>query len=736
MAGHYEFIICEKPSQALKIAEALADTKPTKKVIAKVSYYELTHKGKKIVVGCAIGHLYTLAEKNKKAWHYPVFDYEWKPTYEVNKEAKFSKAYLDVLIKLAKNADEYTIACDFDNEGSTIGWNILQFVCHQKDAKRMKFSTLTKDELIDSYEHASPHLDFHQIESGVTRHGLDWLWGLNLTRALTLSVKTATGKYKLLSIGRVQGPALKFLRDREVEIQAFKPEPYWEVPLIGIIHDKDLLFAHDPEQYTKKADADAVLVKVKGKSGVVDNLERRQTHQKPPFPFDLTSLQIEAYGLLGLSPHRTLEIAQDLYSNGWISYPRTSSQQLPESLNFKKILTGLSKAFPKEVSYLLDMKKLVPNNGKKQDPAHPAIHPTGDVPKRIEDKAKGLYELIDRRFFATFGEDAIRESTSITIHVNKEPFVTRGTRTIHEGWFSLYRPFVRLDEEELPEVDKGLSVTVKDVHLDAKETQPPKRYTEASIIKELEKRNLGTKATRATILQNLYDRNYVNEKSIHVTDLGMKTIATLEKYCPDILNEELTREFEDDMEKIYANQLKGDKIIANAKIFLEKTLTTFKKHEKEIGGNLEEAAMATLQQENHLGQCPNCKEGSLQMRRGKFGLFAACSKYPDCKTTFSLPKSGKVKPTDKLCTQCQFPMVQIFRAKRKPQLSCINPQCPTKKAEEEKLNTYAQGRKCPNCDSVLVVKKSFYGYFLACPKYPACKHIENVPKTEEAEEKA
>ena len=171
MTGKYELIICEKPNASKKVAEALADKKAVKKSIGKVSYYELTHNGKAIVVGCAVGHLFNLAEKNKKkGWSYPVFDYEWKPSYEVSKASVFTKPYVAVLKTLSKDASKLIVATDFDIEGSTIGWNVVKFICGKDDGKRMKYSTLTKDELIESYEKASEHLDFPQIESGVNRH--------------------------------------------------------------------------------------------------------------------------------------------------------------------------------------------------------------------------------------------------------------------------------------------------------------------------------------------------------------------------------------------------------------------------------------------------------------------------------------------------------------------------------------------------------------------------------------
>ncbi|MBS3168096.1 DNA topoisomerase I [Candidatus Woesearchaeota archaeon] len=726
----YELIVCEKPNASKKVAEALADKKPIKKTIGKVSYYELEHNGEKIVVGCAVGHLFNLAEKNKsKGWTYPVFDYEWKPSYEVSKAATFSKPYVSVLKKLAKEAGSFVVACDYDIEGSTIGWNVVNFICGKKDGKRMKFSTLTKDELISSYENASKHLDFPQIESGVTRHSLDWMWGMNLSRALTLSVKNSIGMFKILSTGRVQGPALKVLTEREKEIAAFKSVPYWEIRLDGETKKKEVIEAwHKNGKFWEKKDADNVFKNTNGKKAFVSSVEFKEFKHKPPVPFDLTSLQIEAHSVLGISPQRTLDIAQDLYTNGWISYPRTSSQQLPESIGYQKILKKLEKRFSNEVKLLLSKKELKPNNGKKVDPAHPAIYPTGDLPGKLnDDKAGGLYELITRRFLATFGDEAIRETLTVEIDINNEIFIIKGTRTKLKGWHDLYGRFLKLDEIELPKFEVKDEIYVKKIEVLDKETKPPARYTEASIIKELEKRNLGTKATRSTILQNLFDRNYLSDKPIKVTNLGMHTVETLETYCPEILDEALTRKFEEEMEYIQEGKKKGEEIIEEAKIFLDKALKHFKKNEKEIGKGLGEAAIETRDKEAFIGNCPNCKEGNLQMRRGRFGLFAACDRYEQgCKTTFALPKNGKVKGLDKSCNVCNYPVIQILRARKRPQEICINPDCKTKKDEEEKLKKLIEGKKCPHCGSDLVLKSGIYGFFGACPGYPKCKHIENL----------
>lgn len=727
----YQLIITEKPSSSLKIANALADNKVTKKKTKKITYYELTHKGKKIVVVCAVGHLYNLAEKDKKKWHYPIFDIEWKESYKINKASSFTKEYLDLIKKLTQKADSFIVATDFDVEGEVIGLNIVRFACNKKDANRMKYSTLTKDELIDSYENRSKHLDWGQAHAGETRHYLDYYYGVNLSRALTLAIKHATNGFKIMSSGRVQGPALKILADREKKIRSFKSEPFWEVELIA----KELSAFHKKGKIKKKEEATSIIKKTKGKAAIISKLKKTQQKQYPPNPFDLTSLQLEAHKTMGLTPKRTLQIAQSLYLDSLISYPRTSSNQLPPSLNYKKIIQRIGKQSKyKKLADELLQKELIPNNGKKTDAAHPAIYPTGEFPKKLTGQEFKLYDLIVKRTLATFSIDAIRETMSIEIDCNKEIFSTKGTKTVKPGWHKFYEPFLRLKEEELPELKENQELKVKQIKLHEKETQPPKRYTAASIIKELEKRNLGTKATRAAIVDALYERDYVEEKSMEVTELGLKTVDTLKKYSPDVLDENLTRHFEEEMEKIRSGKKKPDTVVSKAKQVLTKILANFKKHEEKIGKALSEANRETRRKASRIGDCPVCKKGELRILRGKYGTFVACSDYPECKTTFSLPHSGLIKSADKVCDKCNFPKILVIKKGKRPQELCINPDCPSKAIDKKLLK---EKRKCPKCGTQLVIKKSAYGSFFACPGYPKCRHIEPIqePKKKNKQKK-
>ncbi|MBD3313759.1 DNA topoisomerase I [Candidatus Woesearchaeota archaeon] len=730
----YELIITEKPQSAKKIADALSDGKPIKKDINKVPYYEITHGKDDIVIGSAVGHLYALEEKDKKGWTYPVFDVEWKPAYKVNKAAKFSSKYVTALKKLCKDADKITVATDYDIEGEVIGLNVVRHICKKKDARRMKYSTLTKEELRKSYDDVSPHLDWGQANAGETRHMLDYYYGINLSRALSLSVKAA-GSFKILSAGRVQGPALKIVVDREKEIKAFKPEPFWQIELHGKTKETPITANHIEDKFWDKKKADDVMKKVDGQKAFIDKTDKKQFNQAPPNPFDLTSMQIEAYRTMKMSPKETLAIAQELYLAGLISYPRTSSQKLPPSIDYRKILTNIQKQqfYKAFADKLLSKSSLKPNEGKKSDPAHPAIYPTGNI-AHIDGRKAKLYDLIMRRFLATFGDPAVRETVTITIDVNNEKFITKGTRTIEKGWHEFYGHFVKIEEEELPVVEKGEEIQVDDIEMLEKETQPPKRYTPASIIKALEKKGLGTKATRASIVDALYGRGYIIDKAIKATDLGIKTCETLQKYMPTILDEELTRYFEEEMDHIREGEKKGQKVLDEAKTMLNEVLTDLKTKEKQIGKELLESHKESLAKASYIGPCPNCKDGILEIRKGKFGRFIACNNYPDCKTTFSLPNKGMVKSLKKECPECGMALISIQYPRKRPQEVCINPECPSKKIDEEKAK--AEEKPCPKCDDgKLIVRKSMYGSFLGCSNYPKCRYTEKLTEIAEKQEK-
>lgn len=724
-------ILTEKPDASRRIAESLAEGGSLKKYTNEnnVTYYEFKRNGKKHIVVCAVGHLFNLNPVDKgKGWVYPIFDAEWKPSFEVRKESAFSKKYFDVVKEMVKNASEYIVATDYDTEGSVIGYNILRFLAGVNDGKRMKFSTLTKDELIESYKNMLPHLDFPQIEAGLTRHMLDWMYGINLTRALTLALKSQEQKgFAILSGGRVQSPTLAMLLERELEIRKFKPTPFWQLELHMKIDGKEIIASYEKDKIWKKEEADKILNECKGKDAEVKDIKKRRYKQPPPVPFNTTDLQAESYAQFKFSPTQTMSIAESLYQAGIISYPRTSSQKLPPSINYEKILKALGtlKQYSEFVNELMKKEKLIPKEGTKEDPAHPAVYPTFEVAnlEKLTVQQKKLYDLIVRRFLSVFGDEAIRESNTVTLDVNGNKFIVVGKRTIEPGWTKIYQPYLALEEQILPELKVGQVIKVLKLNKLAKETQPPGRYSQGSIIKEMEKRNLGTRATRAEILQTLYDRGYILGKSIMVTKLGEAVTKALKEYSPEIVSEELTRYFEKEMEQVFNGKKKREEVIEEAKETLTNILKEFKKNEKKIGKKLLEGLIESRAEERLLGTCPNCKIGELRImfsgltkkrwvgcsnyfKCAKCGFTKTACKckceicgkekgeckcswkekkwYPACQTGFPLPAVGQIIPLNKNCEICGLPLIQVLRKGKRPFRMCINNLCKSKEGWNKK----------------------------------------------------
>jgi DNA topoisomerase-1 len=454
---------------------------------------------------------------------------------------------------------------------------------------------------------------------------------------------------------------------------------------------------------------------------IVRLLTKREIEVQPPVPFDLTTLQTEAYKIFKIIPKETSQLAQFLYTLGLISYPRTSSQKLPKTIGYKKILKKLSKQ--KDISNicneLLNKKELKPVEGKKKDPAHPAIYPTGDMAKLAGRNLK-LYSLVVRRFLAVFGECAKKENTSVIVDVNSEKFTFHGSIILKKGWYTYYK-YLATKEVILPEINMGDELKKPKIKDEEKETQPPQRYTQASIIKEMERLSLGTKATRALILDALYQRKYVDGLQVEATPLGITLIHTLEKYSPEIIDEDLTKSFEEDMQKIREGKKKGKTVIASAKKILTKLLKKFKENEKKIG----KALLKATEGENIFGSCPKCKKGTLILRRGRFGMFVACDRYEEgCETTAKLPKGALTKSTEKKCEKCKFPIVQIIKSGRRPQELCLSKDCPTKQPTEK-----PKSKKCPKCKTgEFVLRKGIYGSFYACGNFPKCRNIFSPKK--------
>ncbi len=685
----YTLIITEKPDAARRIARELDISGKPKKVEEKGVPYFIAHRNRKLVVVSALGHLYTVVHERGSRNYYPVFNFKWAPRYLVEKGAKQTRKWVEVISKLASNAEEFIDACDYDLEGSLIGYCILRYACENKEsiAKRMKFSTLTKSELEKSYEEPLPQLDFAMIEAGKTRHEVDWLYGVNLSRALTLAAQSWSGRYATLSTGRVQGPTLKFLVSREKEIRCFVPTPYWTIKSELNIGGSTYEGEYERKKINRRIEADAVVEVCSGKTGVVKSIKKKKFRQAPPTPFDLGSLQTEAYNLFKYTPRRAGNIAERLYLEALISYPRTSSQKLPQVINYKSILGALSyeTVYRDLASELLKKEDLKPNEGKKEDSAHPAVYPTGNLPERaLSEPEKRIWDLIVRRFMAVFGEPAIKQSMRATIEVNSHHFYLRGRRILKEGWMRFYKPYIRIEEVLLPPIKEGETIQLKKVIVEDKFTNPPPRYNPSSLLKKMEEEGIGTKATRADIIETLYGRRYITEERILVTDLGFDVIEVLQKYCPGVVSVKLTRNLEEKMIQIQHNSEKRENALLEAVDQLKPMLEDLKKKEGTIGQALSDAIKRARMQERIIGSCLNCGTGNLMIlySRKTKKRFIGCTNYFKglCKTSFPLPQRGTVKPGRKNCSACGWPLVQVQMRGKRPWMLCFNPDCPRKES--------------------------------------------------------
>lgn len=689
-------IITEKPAAAAKIAAALSgatDEKITNK--DKVSYYEFYKGDQRYLVGCAVGHLFGVQQVEARG-PFPNFEVDWFPAGR-KKKKDFTKKYLTVLKKLARESREFIVATDFDVEGEVIGWNVVRFIAKKKDAKRMKFSLLTKDALEKSFDNLLPTLNWGAAVSGETRHYLDWFYGINLSRGL-MKALSSTGTFRILSIGRVQGPALKIVVDREREIEAFIPEPYWNVFLQVRDIKRNKLEVKHPKDIFKESEL-LRFRHLKNKKGFASTTISEKKISAP-VPFDLTTLQTESYKNCGMTPSQTMKSAQNLYLLGAISYPRTSSQKYDKSIDYDKILKRLKKHTSK-VQYAVNSK---PTEGKKTDPAHPAIYPTGEKVK-IPKKDKKLYDLIVKRFISCFCDEAILDKKRVLVKSGGLSFSANGTQIREKGWMNVYPHSTK--ESKIPTMEG--EVDILEIRTEEKETKPPGRYSEASLVKELEKRNLGTKATRAAIVETLYSRGYIKERSIEVTELGLRMCETLEKYAPVILDDKMTADMGIELEKIEG--AKGDyfkmrdNVLNKSKKIVTDIAEGMTKNLREMGESLADANAKVWEEEkeaNTMDECRVCKKGRLRVMYGKRfrRYFVSCDAYPDCKTTYSLPPKGQIKPARlskkqakeeekeegglDFCKECGFPLVQSFQRGKAPWKFCFNMECVTNEEAAKK----------------------------------------------------
>lgn len=682
---NYALVICEKADAAKRIAEALGDNIDAFDTKG-IRFYFVSNNERKFVVCSALGHLYSLGNCRKDRKVYPVFDLMWLPLNDIDKNKANVIERIKVIEEMAKNATEFINACDYDVEGSTIGFNILKYACKVdfQDVLRAKFSTLTRDELREAFKNLKKGIDEGLVKAGITRHIVDYLWGINLSRILISSLQHTQYGGGALSIGRVQGPTLKFIVDREIEIESFVTRPYWTLNAL-IEYDKVKAYAsYFRDRITKEKEALMISKENEGEMGVVNEVKRTRVELKAPTPFNTGDLQKEAYRLFGFSPSLTLNIAEQLYLQAYISYPRTNSQKLPRTVDYFKIIgeLGKLKEYHSEAKTLLST-KLRPHEGDKDDPAHPCIYPTGEIEgiEKLNERQRKLFDLIVRRFFATFADNAIVERLQFLICVKeKHLWKINGRRYINLGWIKFYREYFDTEETEIPALDKGDRVLLRKVIVEEKFEKRPPRYNRGSLLEKMEEENLGTKSTRAEIIETLYKRKYIVGESMKPTKLGFQVIETLSKYSEKIISTHLTKEMENSLEKIELGKEEPEKILEQTFYLTWQAINELSCNLEEIGLELKSAIRETALENKTLGVCQKCKDGSLiiiyNRKTGK--RFVGCTNYKNgCNFIAPLPQKGTLQNTGKVCDKCGWPVIQL-RNGRIFWKFCINPECPSK----------------------------------------------------------
>ncbi len=671
-------IIAEKDKAAARIAEILDKGVQVIKE-GKLRVYKIRLGGEEAIVLPLAGHIVDVEFNNDFS--------SWKNTnlYDIiDSSFVYRPSRMDiarVLRKYGKMADRLTVATDFDREGEAIGReavSIIRRVNPNVKVDRARFSAITDEEITNAFKEENLYeLDEALADSADARREIDLVWGAVLTRFISLA-SNMLGK-NFLSVGRVQTPTLALIVNREKEIKKFVPEKFWVVNALLEKAGAKFKALHKREKFKDKEKAFAVKQKtVHSKEGVVKSVDLRKRKQSRPVPFN-TNEFLRAAASLGVSPVKAIQIAENLYMSGYVSYPRTDNTVYPSSINLKEIVSKFLKSEFSEEAKTLLQGKLIPSRGKMRTTDHPPIHPTGVAKKsKLDSQSWKIYELIVRRFFATLAEDAQVASTRVEIDINGEGFVAKGQTIVKRGWLEFY-PYSKVKEEELPGMNKGDVVQVISVDVVEKETQPPNRYTPASLLKEMEKLGLGTKSTRPAIIQKLINRSYISgKKNYQPSDIAFRVVDSLEKHARDITLPDMTAKLEKEMEKISAGDILKSSVVIDSKTLLRKALSELEANKEVIGADIKEGAKLDRIKARMIGKCKCGGELVIRRSRKTGKRFVACNRYPDCKEIYPLPQKGKVVPTGKTCPKCGTPVVRIY-TKRGSYEMCLDPNCETKK---------------------------------------------------------
>jgi DNA topoisomerase-1 len=591
-----------------------------------------------------------------------------------------NKALIKNMQAEAKQADEIIIATDFDREGELIGVDAINKVREVRPeitVRRARFSALTPGEIKKVFANLeNPYYDL--ALAGEARQDIDLIWGASLTRFISLA-STRLGKY-FLSVGRVQSPTLALIVDREKERKAFVPTPFWTLKINCVKEGETFQATHARERFLIEQEARDALSHL-AETAEVKEVKVTERSVRPPIPFNTTGL-LTAAASLGFSAAKAMSIAENLYMNGYISYPRSDNTVYPASLDLRSLLQELSKSkeFAANCAILLKQDRLTPTRGKKQTTDHPPIHPTAAASRsQLSQQEWRIYELVVRRFMATLAADAVVHSVRADLVCGSEPFVARGSRISIEGWYRFY-PYGVKKEVILPELEEGDVVAVEDPpELRESETQPPARYGQGKLIEKMEELGLGTKSTRHSIIESLYQRGYIYGDPIVPTETGIAVTEALRKFAGLISSPEMTAQLERDMDAIAEGKETQLEVVGKSRDILRTIMEHLETSKEELAAEIRNG----IKEDRILGTCPNCG-ANLRIVKAKKSKkrFVGCTNYPECTTTYPLPQTGTVTPTGEVCPECGSPRVRVLNKGRKPWIFCLDPDCATKKEKQ------------------------------------------------------
>ena len=678
------------------------------------------------------------------------------------------------LRSLAAEADRVVIATDYDREGELIGkeaYEIVREAAPEVPVDRVRFSSITDRAVNEAFQNPD-EIDFDLAAAGEARQVIDLVWGAALTRFLSLSAGQLGDDF--ISVGRVQGPTLKLLVDREREIRAFDPEDYWELfadlqssaaaetETDAAAFEAQYFYEADDgteaERVWDEATAETVAARLRAaESAPVTSVRRRSRTDAPPAPFDTTAF-ISAAGSLGYSAQRGMSVAEELYTAGYVTYPRTDNTVYPEDLDERDLLETFAdvRPFADDAASLLEQSDVDPTAGDEETTDHPPIHPTTEIPDRsdLSEDEWEVYELIVRRFLATCapaaewehlrvvgevdalaegagaGEGTAQADGGVAPAAASEPLSLKanGQRLLSEGYHAVY-PYGSASETLVPDVSEGEELVVADTRSEAKQTQPPRRYGQSRLIEKMKELGVGTKSTRHNVIEKLYDRNYVESDPPRPTRLAEAVVDAAEEFADQIVTEEMTAQLERDMAAIADGEADFESVSAESRRMLERVFEELTDSREEVGDHLRES----LKADKRLGPCPE-SDHDLLVRQARGGsYFVGCDGYPDCEFTLPLPSTGRPLVLEESCEDHDLAHVKMLAGRK-----TFVHGCPACKAEEADATDDVVIGACPDCGETdggeLAIKQLRSGNRLVgCTRYPDCEYSLPLPRRGEIE---